>query len=170
MSIRMILAALAIALIVVSAPSVRADETSKEKIIAEIFDVVQYEKMFDQVYGMMTQQMLAQIKAQRLDMDLDLETLLDETWQELGEEFKKGFRPTTSRLWAKYYTEEELAELLVFYRSDVGRKSIETSPQIMQETMAWSQQIVAKSLPRIKERVEARVKAAMEAREEDSNP
>ena len=125
MSIRMILAALAIALIVVSAPSVRADETSKEKIIAEIFDVVQYEKMFDQVYGMMTQQMLAQIKAQRLDMDLDLETLLDETWQELGEEFKKGFRPTTSRLWAKYY--------LITHKThptlEGGRASVEYLPR-----------------------------------------
>ena len=170
MSIRMILATLAITAIVVSPPAVRADEASKEKIISEIFDITQSDKMLDQMFELMAGQMAAHMRAQGLDVDSELEAILDETWKEVSAELKKGFRPLTSRLWAKYFTEEELGQLLAFYRSDAGRKSIETAPQIMQEAMAWAHQELAGSLPRIKERVEARVKAAMEAREEDSNP
>lgn len=170
MSIRMILAALAITLTGVSTPTARADEASKEKIISEILDITQSEEMLDQMFETMTGQMADIMKAQGLEVSLERKTILDETWMEVSRELKKGFRPLTSRLWAKYYTEEELQQLLVFYRSDVGRKSIETAPQIMQESMAWSHQELAKAFPQIKERVEARVKAAMEAKEEDSNP
>ena len=170
MSIRMILAALAIALIVVSGPAVRADETSKEKIISEIFDVMQYEKVLDQMFEVTGEQVSAQMKALGNERNVDIEAVFRDTWSEITAELKTGLRPMTSQLWAKYFTEEELAELLVFYQSDVGRKSVEISPQIMQETMAWTQQEMAKLLPGIKERVAARVKAAMEAQEDDSNP
>ena len=170
MSIRMILAALAISLIVLSPPAIQADEESKEKIISEIFDVMQYEKMLDQMFAVTGEQMISQLKALGEDTDVDLEAVFGEFWDEIAEELKTGIRPFTSQLWAKHYTEEELKELLEFYRSDVGRKSIETAPQIMQETMAWANQKLASSVPQMKERIEARVKAAMEAREEDSNP
>ena len=170
MSIRMILAALATILIVASLPKARADEASKDKIISEILDITRSEEMLDQMFETMSGQMADMMKAQGVEVDLEMKTILDETWREVIGELKKGFRPLTSRLWAKYFTEEELEQLLVFYQSEVGRKSIETAPQIMQESMAWSHQEITKSLPRIKERVEAKVKAALEAREEDSSP
>lgn len=170
MSIRMIRAALAIALIGVSAPTARGDEASKEKIISEILDVIQYEKMLDQMFEAVGEQMTAQMKTLDNEKNAIVDAVIGAVWDEIAEELKTGFRPFTSQVYAKHFTEQELGELLEFYRSDVGRKSIETSPRIMQETMAWAQQKMAKSLPGIKERVEARVKAAMQAREEDSNP
>lgn len=39
------------------------------------------------------------------------------------------------RMYGKYFSEEELAELLAFYESSIGKKSIEVMPQLMQEGM-----------------------------------
>ena len=170
MSIRMIFAALAIMLIGVSAPTARGDEASKEKIISEIFEVMQYEKLIDQMFEMMNTQIAAQMKSQTEDLGLDLESVVSETSREVFEDLKTGLKPLTTQLWTKYYTEAELAELLAFYRSDVGRKSIEITPQMTQEIMAWTQQATAKAVPRISARVAAAVKDARGRKAAEANP
>jgi hypothetical protein len=38
-------------------------------------------------------------------------------------------------VYAKYYTEGEIKELLTFYKSEIGRKSLETNPKIIEDTM-----------------------------------
>lgn len=44
-------------------------------------------------------------------------------------------------IYEKYYTEEELTQLIAFYESPLGRKLIQSLPQVMQESMkvgeAW---------------------------------
>lgn len=44
-------------------------------------------------------------------------------------------------IYEKYYTEEELTQLIAFYESPLGRKVVQTLPQVMQESMkvgeAW---------------------------------
>lgn len=166
----MILAALAIALIGGSAPAVRADQESTENIISELFEAMQFDKMLDESLEITMTHVAAQMTMHTEDLGVDLGQIVGEVSREVIADLKPGIRPLTARLWAKHFTEEELGELLAFYRSDTGRKSVEITPQLMQETMTWVQQEMAKSLPVIKERIEARVKAALEAREPDSNP
>jgi hypothetical protein len=38
-------------------------------------------------------------------------------------------------VYAKYYTEEEIEKLLAFYKTELGRKTLETSPKIIEDTM-----------------------------------
>jgi len=38
-------------------------------------------------------------------------------------------------VYAKYYTEADLKELIVFYRSPVGAKQVQNTPQLMEEVM-----------------------------------
>lgn len=80
---------------------------------------------------------------------------------ELWDEFKKEIKPeelTTliAPLYEKYYTEEDLDQLIAFYQSPVGKKSIQIMPQIMQESMAigqnWGKVIVERVTKRLKEK------------------
>ena len=61
------------------------------------------------------------------------------------------------KIYSKYYTHQDIKDLLKFYQSDLGKKLISTTPSIVQESMAagqnWGQNIV----PIIQERVGKRL-------------
>ena len=67
---------------------------------------------------------------------------------------------------AEHYTEHELHELLAFYRSDVGLKSLELAPQLMQVQMTTIQSVVTEEMPRITEVIGSVLQQARE----QSNP
>jgi hypothetical protein len=43
-------------------------------------------------------------------------------------------------IYSKYYTHDEIKQLITFYESPIGRKLVETAPLISQEAMAIGQQ------------------------------
>ena len=43
-------------------------------------------------------------------------------------------------LYQKYYTDEEIEELIAFYNTPIGKKSISIMPQLMQESMLIGQE------------------------------
>lgn len=50
-------------------------------------------------------------------------------------DFGKDLREAQIRLYAKYFTEKELADLVAFYTSETGKKMIATMPQLMRESL-----------------------------------
>ena len=58
-------------------------------------------------------------------------------------------------IYDKYYTEEEINQIIAFYNSPVGKKMISTMPLVMQESMAagqaWGKQLAAKVAQELKE-------------------
>lgn len=50
-----------------------------------------------------------------------------------------------AKVYENNYTAEEMEELLLFYATPVGKKSLETMPQIMQESGAIGQKFAAKN-------------------------
>lgn len=76
-------------------------------------------------------------------------------------EFKKEIKPEDIEnmiipIYDKYYTEEDVDQLIIFYNSPIGKKMISTMPQVMQESIiagqAWGKQISEKVLARLKEK------------------
>ena len=47
------------------------------------------------------------------------------TWENMRDDFKA--------IYAKYFTEEELTELLAFYKTDTGKKTLTAMPSLMRE-------------------------------------
>ncbi len=62
---------------------------------------------------------------------------------------------------AKHYTLEEQRQLLAFYRSPIGQKSIRIQPEILQDTMGWMQSILQQRMPAAMEQMQERMKAWM---------
>lgn len=59
-------------------------------------------------------------------------------------------------IYDKYYTEEDVRQLIVFYESPVGRKMVEQMPAVMQESMqvgeVWGRGIAEKVIKRLEEK------------------
>ena len=59
----------------------------------------------------------------------------------------------------RHFTESELQEVLAYYRSSAGKKSLTLMPQMMQEMMAWIPTVIGSFQNRIRERVNEALKA-----------
>jgi hypothetical protein len=75
--------------------------------------------------------------------------LPDRFWTEFAAEVDiDGLTEMVLPIWAKYYTREDVKQLIVFYESPLGRKLVSVQPQIMAESMAagatWGEALGAK--------------------------
>jgi hypothetical protein len=66
---------------------------------------------------------------------------------EIANNLEKEYKPrgsevidATARIYASHFTEPELKELLAFYQSPLGRKSVAEEPKITDESMAFAGQ------------------------------
>ena len=61
----------------------------------------------------------------------------DELWNELIESLDHDeFAELVIPIYTKHYTREDLAGLLAFYRTPLGKRLLETNPAVMEESMA----------------------------------
>ena len=77
-------------------------------------------------------------------------------WQEMMAELKpESFVDLVVPIYMKHFDEVDLDEMIAFYSTRVGRKSIERLPAIMAESMAagqvWGEQVARKILERLKQ-------------------
>lgn len=154
MLIRTVVATLAIALICLSAPLARADEASKQKILSELIEAMQYDKIADQMGEMTATQLITQLKTEHPDIDAETESKLRELARNFLSELMGDMDSFVAGTLSKHFTEEELGELLAFHMSPVGQKSLEKTPLIMQESMAWAQQKTMTSVGELMEKME----------------
>lgn len=144
-----------IALSAILTSTVRADEASRREIIAEIFEFQQIDKSMVQMADMAGNQMIEMFKGQFPTMNAETETKIRALVRENISKLEPGLMERMERFMVKHYTDDELREMLAFYRSDVGRKSIELTPQLMKETMIWSQQQASESMSGLVEEITA---------------
>lgn len=62
-------------------------------------------------------------------------------------------------IYAKYFSKEEINGLLAFYGTELGRKSIEVMPNLMQEAMTVGKEWADETVPGIETELRARLKA-----------
>ena len=59
-------------------------------------------------------------------------------------------------IYEKYYTEEDIDQLIQFYNSPIGKKTVELTPFIMQESMqagqAWGSELSLKVINKLKQK------------------
>ena len=63
----------------------------------------------------------------------------------------ESLRPAIVKMYTEAYTKSELEELVAFYRTDVGRKSIEVMPKLMKEGGELGAQRVREHLGELQE-------------------
>ena len=54
-------------------------------------------------------------------------------------------------LYLKIYTEKEIDDMLIFYRSETGRSMIEKMPAVLSESVIISQEMMQSFMPKVME-------------------
>lgn len=103
---------------------------------------------------MINQQVVATMKAQLGKAAEEDPTLIERIARATQQLFTYDeYVQQSSAITAKHFTVPEMRELLQFYATPIGKKSLEKMPLVMSESMAWSVEVVKARLPEALERV-----------------
>jgi uncharacterized protein len=125
--------------------------TSHERAAAELVDVVRLEQVTTASIATMTDAMISQNPMLAQLRDVFISFFKEYVrWEEL--------RPEYVRMYREAYSEAELNELIAFYRTPVGQKTVELMPVLMQRGAQIGQKQIQPHLPELQRRIEARLK------------
>lgn len=125
--------------------------TSHERAAAELIDLLQLERISTTTVDVMAEAMISQnpMAVELMDMVA-----------EFTEEFVRweDLRPEYIRIYRDAYTEAELIELIAFYKTPVGRKTVEITPELVKQSTDVRQKLMQQHLPELQRRIRVRVR------------
>lgn len=137
----------------ISFSALAADQNTQDDI-DELFEVMQAEKMIDTMYqqfGAMFDNMREQMGVKPDEMPIfekHNQKMVELMRKEMGWAQMSGDLKT---IYSQNFTEQEIAEILAFYKSPVGQSFVEKMPAITQESMMLGQQMAMNAMPKIQE-------------------
>lgn len=156
--------------LVFSNTAIAAEDAARQKA-KELIEVTQTAKMMDQVYPQveaMIAQPLVGLKADPNYQEIATryeKRMIDTLMQDLKWEKMEG---EVIDLYTRVFTEQELGDLIIFYRSELGQKLLQRMPTLMQETMSLTQNRIKVSIPKVQAlgaELQVELKAAKEKAE-----
>ncbi|MDJ0683088.1 MAG: DUF2059 domain-containing protein [Alphaproteobacteria bacterium] len=146
--------ATSISLSVVSGLAAAANSPAKDAALVELMDEMNIDGMWGDMVRAMADPVMAQLSQQFPNAPDDVKRgINDIVLQSLGE-LKPLVVSSVARLLTKYYTAEEMQDLVAFYRTPTGRKSLQLMPALNQEIMALTPQIQQEVMPKMARRLE----------------
>jgi hypothetical protein len=133
-----------------------ADDASKLAKIHEFFNVAKLNQMSDQVMKQAMDQVDSGMMQQMVGV-----TLSDDQQAKLkqfSEKVKKivsdalswdKLEPEYAKLYADAYTEEQIDDILTFYKSPTGQAMVEKSPGLIKQSTAIAQQRLTTAMPEL---------------------
>ena len=139
----------------------RADETSKRAKAEQLFLLLHMDTMMDQLMSgvkkqvqQITQSMPGADQAtpeQKKQIADFQQRVMDLVNQKIG---WKALEPDFITLYASTYTEEELDGIITFYKSPVGQKMMEKTPELMAKSTQIAQQKMSELQPLLNQMVQ----------------
>lgn len=136
--------------------STRADDASKMAKIHELFKVSKMDQLSAQSMRLAENQVKAGMVRQMFGVKLNADQ--QEELNHLSGKLMKilssalnwdALEPEYAKLYAAAYTEQQIDDLLAFYKSPTGQVMIEKMPVLMQEANAVVQKRMADAMPQI---------------------
>lgn len=156
-SVSCILAAFAFVMLQVE--YVCAEDISKEfrSDIVKLLKMTGAESLGIQMGVAITNQMIDSLMKQNPEIPAKaVESIKDEISQVFAEEMPKLITEIVP-VYAKHFNQDEVKDLIAFYRTPLGKKSIEVMPAVMNECMqvgqAWGKSIAPALVPRLESRL-----------------
>lgn len=140
---------LLVALLFITPAPVRADEASHRKSVETLLGLMNMESLLNQSIDQMMQiqvQQNPQIAPHQKEMKAFLSKYM--SWETLKEDMVK--------LYMAEFTEAELKELIAFYQTPVGIKTIERMPTLMAKGAQLGQKRVQEHLPELQATIQAK--------------
>lgn len=141
---------------IVAAPAVRAQELSAEhvQIAIEVVRSAGASRGFDNVLPILAGQVTDRLIRVRPDLHKQITAAVEAVAIKLAVR-RAELDGEIARIWAKFFTVEELQSLLAFYQSPAGKKFVDVGPQTVAESFQvvdrWSQRVGEELLEKTRE-------------------
>jgi hypothetical protein len=112
--------------IILTVTTLTAFSQTKQESIKELFSLMKLESTFDKIV----------IPFQSLQKDSVSKGITGSLMNSIKPMFKKIMDEDMVRIYDKYYTQQEIKDLIRFYKTKTGQKFINTSPDIQNEIMS----------------------------------
>lgn len=106
------------------------------------------------VVGQLTQS----LRQARSDIPQEVLDVLPEVVGSVLDTNISSFKEAIIPVYHKYFTADEIKQMIRFYSTDLGKKTIQVMPSLLQESMAVGEQWGRSLAPQINEQVRARFK------------
>ncbi len=133
-----------------------AQDAAKNALAVELLEITESRKLVDQMIPQVKTQMKTMFRQMlgNQQLDEDLLVVFDKYSERMVDLLKQEMRweklePHYVQIYVDVFSEDELRDLIAFYRTPLGQKMLEKMPQIMQASLAISQQQMRDILPQI---------------------
>jgi hypothetical protein len=146
------ISAIVISLLALASPAIAQTEDRNTEIAREIVNLVQNDSSFDEMMDSMVQFQI-QIMQQRTGSanPEQIQGTMKKLSTVLKEDFSRTLKDDMVTAYASTFTAEELQGILDFYRSPIGKKLIEKTPQLTRKSMELQEKNFAKLWPKIEQ-------------------
>lgn len=128
---------------------------TKQESIKELFRLMQQDSLVDRMFTSMTPAMFNQMNRQIKDSASIAHTkeAMKSTWEIVREISKRMINEDMVVSYDKYFSQNEINDLITFYKSPSGQKFIKVSPDIQKEmAMVMMQKYMPEMIKAIKAR------------------
>jgi uncharacterized protein len=134
----------------------RADDASKAAKIQEFFKVAQLDRLSAQSLRLATDRAKSGMIQQMIGVKLNADQ--QQTMNEFSDKITKvltnalgwdALEPEYAKLYAGAYTEQQIDDLLAFYKSPTGQVMVEKTPVLMEQANAIVQQHMQAVMPQM---------------------
>jgi hypothetical protein len=134
-----------------------ADEASHKKTALELLEVTNTKKMLDQMMTSMEGIMEQQLKL--IELPPEGQEAAKAVQKENIDWFSEFFvweqmRDMYVDIYIEVFTEDELKELIQFYKSPLGQKMLKKMPELMQKSLQKTQTMLQENMPAFQERLQ----------------
>lgn len=137
-------------------PVSRADDASKDVKVRELFRLMKIDKTMAQVQQQALDQVKSGIYQEITGAKLSSaeQKSVDDLTDKVGVIVSKAMsweslEPEFAKLYEQAYTEQQIEDLLAFYRSPTGQVTVEKTPLLLNEANEISQRHMATAIPEI---------------------
>ena len=128
---------------------------TKQESIKELFHIMKNDSMMNKMLDSMVPTMVGQMQSQMQDSVARAKSI---DIMNVSMQTVKGFVPQMmddmALIYDKYFTEKEIKDFIVFYKSPSGQKYLSLSPEIMKEFMGTMMQ---KYMPEMQKAMKAKM-------------
>ncbi len=140
-----------------SPPSAHAQE-DRRALVKELLAVTGTRAMTLQMGAVVGDHFFAVMRAANPQIPVEAQGIVKEVVIAVMNERIDDLLDRMIPLYEKHFTSRELAELIRFYRTDIGQKAITTMPVVMQESMPINQAWVRDLNPELERRIGERLR------------
>ena len=132
--------------------SLYAEQNTKQQKIDELISVMNLDSMVDSMYGQVEGMMKGM--SDQMGVKPSEQAIFDKYYGDMTTVLKtemswSKMQPMMISVYDKHFSEQEIADMLAFYKTNTGQKILEKMPVVMQESMQMSQSLMKDAMPKI---------------------